>query len=396
MRRILLVDDEPRILEGLRRMLRGHRQEWELLFANGGPAALEQLGGGPVDVVITDMRMPGMDGAELLGRVAQVAPDTIRIVLSGQTDADAATRTVPVAHQFLTKPCDATVLCEVVDRTCALRDLLASPGLRRLIGSVDALPSAPLIWHSLGRALRDPQSSVDQIAAIIEQDAGLSAKMLQLVNSSFFGQRRQVTSVGHATHLLGTGLIRSLALAQHVFSAGFSVAAGGWTVEEEQAHGLAVARMAQVLVDDAGVVEAAFAAGLLHDVGKLILATRLPQAFGDDQRESRVRQVPLHRVELARAGVSHAEVGAYLLGLWGLPHLVVEAVAHHHLPSRVGPGDQRVLLAVHVADALVHERREGAERAELLLDHETLRSAGWVSRLDSARALLAELESEEA
>ena len=143
MRRILFVDDEPRILEGLRRMLHGERDHWDLRFAGSGAAALAELAREPADVVVTDMRMPGMDGAELLARVATVAPDAIRIVLSGQTDDLASTRTVPVAHQFLTKPCQAQVLREVVERACALRELLASPGLRRLIKTVDTLPSVP-------------------------------------------------------------------------------------------------------------------------------------------------------------------------------------------------------------------------------------------------------------
>ncbi|MBK9067169.1 MAG: HDOD domain-containing protein [Gemmatimonadetes bacterium] len=394
MRRILFVDDEPRILEGLRRMLHGERGHWDLRFAGSGAAALAELAREPADVVVTDMRMPGMDGAELLARVATVAPDAIRIVLSGQTDDLASTRTVPVAHQFLTKPCQAQVLREVVERACALRELLASPGLRRLIGTVDTLPSVPAIWHELGRVLGDPASSVGQLAEIIEQDAGLSARVLHLVNSAFFGQRRQVTSVAQATSLLGTGLIRSLALAQHVFSTGFTATAVGCTVEAEQAHGLAVARLARALPGDAALAETAFSAGLLHDVGKLILATRLPQAFADDLRQSRALQVPLHDIELRRAGVTHAEVGAYLLGLWGLPHPVLEAVAHHHRPGRVIPGDRRVVLAVHVADALIHERDEGAGRAAARLDLEVLAEAGWSRRLDEWRARAEELEAE--
>ena len=394
MRRILFVDDEPRILDGLRRMLHDERAHWDLRFATSGTAALAELAREPADVVVTDMRMPGMDGAELLARVATVAPDAIRIVLSGQTDDVASTRTVPVAHQFLTKPCQAQVLREVVERACALRELLSSPGLRRLIGTVDTLPSVPAIWHALGRALADPGSSVGQIAEIIEQDAGLSARVLHLVNSAFFGQRRQVTSVAQATSLLGTGLIRSLALAQHVFSTGFGATGAGCTVEGEQAHGLAVARLARVLPDDAALAETAFAAGLLHDVGKLILATRLPQAFADDLRQSRALQVPLHDIELRRAGVTHAEVGAYLLGLWGLPHPVLEAVAHHHRPGRVVPGDRRVVLAVHVADALVHEREEGPGRAAARLDLEVLSLAGWSRRLDEWRARVDALEDD--
>ncbi|MEO8634554.1 MAG: response regulator [Gemmatimonadales bacterium] len=380
MRRILFVDDEPCILDGLRRLLHRERGEWELLSAASGSAALEEMARGPVDVVLTDMRMPGMDGAALLEQVAQRYPDTIRLVLSGQTDTAAASRAILVAHQFLTKPCAAMEIRTVIDRACALRDLLRSPGLRRIVGGMESLPSAPTVWIALRRALGDEGASVSQISVIIEQDAGLGAKVLQLVNSSFFGQAREISSIAHATTLLGTGTIRALALAEQFFGSGLSPGRG-CSLEEERNHALAVARLARHILPGQPAGEAAFTAGLLHDVGKLILAARLPQPFLDDLGEARLRGLPLHRVELSRTNVCHAEVGAYLLGLWGLPHEVVEAVAHHHAPDRVAGGDRRALVAVHVADALVHGISDGPGAIDQRLDSVSVAELGWTGQL---------------
>ncbi len=394
MRRILFVDDEAKILDGFRRLLHRERGEWEVLLANSGAAALEEMARAPVDVVLSDMRMPGMDGAALLEQVALRYPDTIRIVLSGQTDAEAARRALPVAHQFLTKPCQVTEVREVVNRAFALRDALRSPGLRRIVGNMDGLPTVPAVWLAMRRILASTGASVDQIAALIEQDAGLSAKMLQLVNSSFFGHGRQVTGIAQATILLGTGVIRSLATAEQLFSAAFTARQPGCTLEREQAHGIAVGRLAQRIVADPALSEAAFSAGLLHDLGKLILASRLPQTFADDLAEAARRGVPLHRVEHERAGVSHAEVGAYLLSLWGLPRSITEAVAYHHTPSAAEPGDQRVLLAVHLADALTHGGTEGPEAEAMRLDPVAVGDAGSPEALDHWRDLAGTLAEE--
>jgi putative nucleotidyltransferase with HDIG domain len=395
MRRILFVDDEPRTLGALARMLHQRRSRWVALFAGSGEEALEELGRAPVDVLVTEMRMPGMDGATLLQRIAARSPETIRIVLSGQTDTEVATRALAVAHQFLTKPCEPAALCEVMDRVCALRDLLQIPELRRLVGSVDALPAVPEVWHRLGHTLADPASSVAQIAGILQQDAGLTAKVLQLVNSAFFGQRRQLTDVHQATSLLGTGLIRSLALVHHLFGPQFVTDLPGFTLEGAQAHALAVARLAQQMLPRRGDAEAAFTAGLLHDVGKLILARGHPCPPAAEAGADAPAGVACHRVEGEGWAVGHAEVGAYLLGLWGLPVPVVEAVAHHHQPERVGPGDRSVLLAVPVANALVHECHEGPPAAESRLDSALLEQAGWTARLEDCRELAARQFAEE-
>ncbi len=390
MRQILFVDDEPRILDGLKRMLRPMREEWEMRFAQGGEAALTELAGWSADVVITDMRMPLMDGATLLEQVATRWPGVIRMVLSGQTDDDAAVRAVPVAHQFLMKPCDGQVLRGIIERACSLRDLLDNPGLRQAVGTIDALPPAPATYVALGRALQEPAASVEDIAAIIERDGALTAKLLQLVNSAFFGMPREVTSIAQGVALLGAGRIRSLTLAHEVFAGGRWGSPAGLSLEAEQNHSVEVAALARQLVAPVTQADTALAAGLLHDVGKLILGGRHPGQFQVDLGRSRAAGRPLHEIERERNGLSHAEVGAYLLGLWGLPHSVVEAVANHHAPDRIPEAGRQITAAVHLADALIHEGRGGGP---VPLSDAAVTALGGPGRMEGWRELAARVVS---
>jgi YesN/AraC family two-component response regulator len=217
MKRILFVDDESKVLDGMRRMLHADRQRWDLQFAVGGEAALQACEAGGFDVVISDMRMPGMDGATLLGHIRDRFPSTARIVLSGYSDGGLSTRAVPVAHRFLTKPCNGVDLRAMIEKVCILQDLLATAELRRIIGSIGELPSLSSTYTSLLQALRDDNSSIHTVAQIIAHDMGMSAKVLQLVNSAFFGLAQTVTTVQSAASFLGLETIKNLALASEAF-----------------------------------------------------------------------------------------------------------------------------------------------------------------------------------
>src|SRR5208337_2001432 len=217
MRRVLFVDDEPRILEGLRRMLRPQRHEWEMAFAPGGEAALALMEASPFDVIVSDMRMAGMDGATLLCRVRELYPQMVRIVLSGHTELSTALRVVPVAHQFLAKPCDAEMLRVAIERACHLKALLHDDSIRRTVGALCELPSLPRTYHALTLALADPDTSIQRIAGIVELDVGISTKVLQLVNSAFFGIARSITNIQNAVSYLGISTLKSLVLSVEVF-----------------------------------------------------------------------------------------------------------------------------------------------------------------------------------
>jgi CheY-like chemotaxis protein len=217
--RVMFVDDEQRVLDGLRRMLRPRHRQWAMRFAGSGAQALELLDAEPVQILVTDMRMPGMDGAELLAEVRERHPETVRIILSGQAEEDAALRAVPVAHQFLTKPCDADTLIDALERAAALHRLLGDASLREAVGGVDSLPSPPAIWLALNERLRDPDADPAEVAGIAARDPAISAKLLQMVNSSFVGLARRLSSVEDAVAYLGLQTVRSLGLSIGAFRA---------------------------------------------------------------------------------------------------------------------------------------------------------------------------------
>ena len=244
MKRVLFVDDEPQMLSGLQRLLRPQRHEWDMKFAEGGEQALVALEETPYDVIVTDMRMPGMDGVTLLEQVKDQWPQMVRIILSGYTELEATLRTLPVAHQFLSKPCDPGRLKDVVERACALQSLLSREALRATIAQMGDLPSQPGVYLKLAEALGDPATSMADVARLIEQDIAMSAKCLQLVNSAFFGLGR-VTSVQQAVSYLGTDMVKALVFTVEVFHA-FQPApgAGGFDLDALQSHSLLVARLA--------------------------------------------------------------------------------------------------------------------------------------------------------
>lgn len=356
MKRILFVDDESEILDGFRRILHADRKRWDMQFAVGGEAALRACEAGSFDVVISDLRMPGMDGATLLGRVRDRFPSTARIVLSGYSEVALATRTVPVAHRFLTKPCNASEIKSMIERVCTLQDLLGAPEVRRAVGTIGELPSLSHTYTSLTQAVNDPTTSITQVADIIGQDVAMSAKVLQLVNSAFFRLAQRVSNVQNAVAYLGTETIKNLALASEafrVFLPDGRIPQG--VCESIQLHAQRTAAIAGILPVDPKTRDVTVAAALLHDIGSLVLASGMPDTFCSALSRARERKCETFEAEEELLGTSHAEIGAYLLGLWGVPNEAVEAMAHHHRPTRIPHSGFDCSTAVYVADLLAHE-----------------------------------------
>jgi HD-like signal output (HDOD) protein len=328
--RILFVDDEPMVLDALRNAMRSKRKEWDMVFKSNGTAALLELERAQVDVIVSDMRMREMDGAEFLSKASKLCPGATRIVLSGHMEESSLARAAITAHRYLTKPCTNELLCSSISRSLELRTLLQNERIRASIGGIESLPAVPSVYRALSEALGSERASSEQIAKIVEQDVGIGAKILQLVNSSFFGLPRKTTSLLQAVRYLGTSTIRSLVLSHSVFE---QLGQRNQALAENgQEHALQCARIARRLLNGGPEADLAFTAGLLHDVGSLVLASRMPDEYAEICEHAAANGVPIHDVESERLGVSHAQVGAYLLGLWGLPHEVLELVLFHHAP----------------------------------------------------------------
>jgi HD-like signal output (HDOD) protein len=392
-KRILFVDDEPMVLTGLKRSLRPMRSEWEMVFAAGGDEALTAMDQQTFDIIVTDMRMPGMDGAELLKEVQKRSPHTLRMVLSGQSDRETILRSVNPAHQFVSKPCESEELKSRLARIFALGDLLKNPVLRELVTKLDYLPSLPGIYLQLNQELSRGEPSLQRIDELIAADMAMTAKILKLVNSAFFGLPCEISRASHAVKLLGLETLRTLVLTAHIFDQFQSPLLTAEDVQQISDHSLAVSRSARTIAllehADQATQDGSCTAGLLHDAGKLILASTLGKQYSEVLEYSERANVGLYAAERELLGCSHAQVAAYLYGLWGLPSTIVDAVAWHHQPAGSLSTKFSPLAAVHMASAYHDEKRNSRLRDRTPVDTAFLagigcaeREAAWRSRLD--------------
>jgi putative nucleotidyltransferase with HDIG domain len=336
-------------------------------FAESGAKAIEALERAHFDVVVTDMRMPGMDGAELLQVVRDRWPDAIRIVLSGYAELQQVVRLVPYAHQYYSKPCEAGQLENLIERCLQLHELLHQPTLRAVVGRVSKLPSIPKVYAQLQQLLTSDDASVHQVARLISTDAAIAAKLLQLVNSAFFRLARRITGIEQAVNHLGFGAIRNLVLSAEVFSSWPGQGAKCvLSLDKLQSHVHKVAAAARALVAETPPkADDALLAGLLHDIGYWVLSNECQAELTQSVALAVAENIPLYQAETRIIGASHAQVGAYLLGLWGLPYPVIEAVAHHHTPESVAQSEFDPLAAVAIAHALLPEDDTSAFDASL-------------------------------
>ncbi len=380
---ILFVDDEPNILEGLQRMLRSMRHDWKMSFVGSGNEALVYLKEHPMDVIVSDMKMPGLDGAGLLTEVRNQYPQTIRIILSGYSEKDMIMKSLGTTHQYLSKPCDAEILKATVTRVCNLRNLLTDERLRRLVSQMPTIPSLPTLYSDLLVELNKPEPSTRKVGEIVKKDMGMTVKILQIVNSAFFGLQRRISDTNEAVEFLGLDTISSLTLGLGVISQFESSTPSQLILNKLWKHSLAVGVLAQKLAKSENPLVAvdAFTAGLLHDIGEVVLAVNLPEQF--DEVQQLVKHENLSRLEAEQQvfETTHAEVGAYLLGLWGLPTQVVEAVAFHHTPNDYHTDIFTALTAVHAADAIDHlGNSDNSKMQSPFYDEEYLKKLGLLEK----------------
>lgn len=397
MKRVLFVDDEPNILSGIRRMLRGFRKEWDMHFVGSGLDGLAILEQKDFDIVISDMKMPGMDGAEFLSRVKEIYPDTIRIILSGQSEKASVMKSVGPTHQFLAKPCEPEILQATIRQAYALKDVLNNEKLQALAGSLDTIPSLPKAYGEIVAELQNPNSSLERIGKIIERDIGMSAKILKIVNSAYFGLLRPVITVTRAAAYLGLETVTALVMSAEIFSAFDETSCPGFSLDGLWNHSMATGAAARAILQaeaaDGAWAEDAFTAATLHDVGTLILAGNLPEQFVKVQKMVEAG-ANLDEAEREVFGSTHGEVGAYLMGIWGLNNSIVEAIAFHAEPSKASSEGFAVVSVVHAAEFFASEASEGRHEADL--DMEYLEKIGKADRVDAWRAACATKLEEEA
>lgn len=385
MKRILLVDDEPETLVELKARLETVRAPWELVCATSSDEALDVLASDPCDLVVADPEQEARAGQSLFAEVKGRYPSIVRLMLLDPGERATAARAAGEAHMFLPRTCSAELLRTSIARATALRDVLVNARLLDLVRKLDRLPSMPTLYFELVEAMKDPNATVESLGAIISQDLGMTGKILKLVNSPLFGLREKIAAPGQAATFLGLDTLKSLVLSVGVFSQFDEKQLKYISAQETWEHAMKVASYARAILTcehaTKSMLEEGFLAGMMHDAGKLVLATNRPERFNAAHVFAERTDADTADFERRLFGASHAAVGGYLLGQWGLPSGVIEAVLFHHTPRLWIGEDFSPLCAVHVANALAHVDLDDPHAQLRELDSDYLERLGLAGRL---------------
>lgn len=378
--RVLFVDDEPLIREYyslLGGILGSDYEIFAVASAREGLTFLQQT---PVDIVVSDLVMPEMNGKEFMGEVARRHPESMRIVLSGYDDQLTVAQSLMFGHRYMSKPFDLKNLAAVLNRICRLKYQIGGDKVKKIVSALGALPTPPKIFQRLVKALNSEFTSLQEVADIVQEDPGLTLKLLQIANSAYFGGGRRTVTTAEAVQLVGVEILRGLALCVHAFKFYSDRKITSLSASALWEHSIETAHHAQRLAVleelPRNRCDEAFVVGLLHDIGKLVMAANADPDYAEVMNRTQNGALPAEDAELNIFGATHAQIGAYLLGLWGLPDEVVDAVDLHHDLGGSGQTGFTPLIAVHVAQCL----SRAANRLNRL-NLEYLRQAGLEERV---------------
>ena len=356
-RHILVVNPDAREGSALAAQLHQANSSWRIEPVVDLASFERLLRGRPADALIVEGSLPGLQPEALFKTASTQCPAAFRLALSGHYDQGTTLRTMGYAHQNLWKPCSFAEVQSALARAFALRDALHNDRLQLLIAQINTLPSLPRLYLDFLDEIRRKHPSTERLGDIIRQDLSLCSKILQMVNSAFFGLPHKIDNPEEALLHLGLENVRALVLSIQVFSLFDRVEVKPFSLEALWEHSWRVDGLARRIASfeerPAEEVETAFTAGLLHDLGKLVLVSGVPRAWREAIEAAEARSIPLWQAERSRLAATHAEVGAALLALWGISDPIVEAVAFHHEPEVSGSNSFCALTAVHVANLLV-------------------------------------------
>ena len=359
-KKILFVDDEEKILHGLQRSLYSLKNEYELFFEISANDALDFLKNEKIDVIVSDMRMPEMNGLQLLEKVRELYPDVVRIILSGYSDRDMVLKSIELAHQYLSKPCDIEVLKNAIKKAFDIREILKQEDLKLLLSKLVKIPSLPNLYLKLLGELSSENISIEKISKIIASDIGMSIKILQVVNSHFFGIKKGIINIETAVKMLGLDIVKSLALSINVFDKFNQDLTPEFSIDKLMEHSIFCAKIAKQIAilekKDEIFINNSFLAGMLHDIGILIIAANLPEKYKEINKIVNEEKIDFFEAEKKVLNTTHSEVGAYLTKLWGLPDDIVDAIAFHHNPMKSTIKDYSILTIVYIANYLYYEK----------------------------------------
>ena len=392
-RRILFVGANLNLAKEFR--LAGESaNNWTVCWARTATEARELLDTEVFSAVVAENQLSDQTGSNFLDLVMARHPQVTRILRFGLNAARENLDGVGQAYHLFREPCDASKLLRLLQEMDTVRQSLPNPALPALMAKMRRLPSPPNLYFQVASEAASPDASVERIGELIARDPAAAAKLLQLANSAAFGLHREVNHPAEAVSYLGFDLTKSFLLVVHSFSFFEAVPAVRACLEPFWGHALRVGRYARQIAKaetkGSELVSQAFTAGLLHDVGKLLFAANLPREFGETLSRAQIQKCRPWEIETQLLGASHAELGAYMLGIWNLPMPIVEAVAWHHSPGQFPsqPSSFAPLTAVHAANVLEHEQR--AEPDQMLkpeFDLSYLERLGCASQLAEWRQI---------
>ncbi|MCB0317496.1 MAG: HDOD domain-containing protein [Bdellovibrionales bacterium] len=391
-KQVLFVDDESNILNGLKRMLRPMRDKWDMEFAGGGDEALDLVQRKCFDVIVTDIKMPQVNGATLLSKVKEICPFTVRLVLSGQAEIDSIFQVINSSHQFISKPCDPDVLSTRIINACNTRELLGSKEVKEIVSEFHSVPVLSQNLYAIRSLLQDENSNINQIAESVKKDIGLAVKVLHLVNSSYFGRAIETGNITKAVEILGKDLLKTLVFDNSTFRT-WTADPDVFCYERTTDHSVRVAEFAYSLakLEEISIdkCELAYTAGLLHELGRVLLAEKKPAVYKKIRSMVESGNYTLVKAEKELFTSSHPEIGAYLLSLWNLPKDIVDTIIFHKQPESYPHNEFNILSAVYVANTLDNCLNPAPRfRPSLILDEHYIQKLGKLHRIDEWRSLV--------
>jgi putative nucleotidyltransferase with HDIG domain len=388
-KKILLADADLRTIREFQLCL---GDQWNVVSATSGKAALQAMKQQSFEVLVATLDLPELDGAQLLNQARRKHPNIVRFILAPEADRERVMKKAHGAHQFLAKPLDTGTLRSTLERTLALGAWISNNSMRELVSRVRTFPSIPSIYLEIQAALRSPNATSSEVGAIIAKDMAMMTRLLQVLNSAFYGLTRKITDPAEAVGLLGFDAVKSLVVAIKLLTQYDKVKPVYFSIDKLWRHSTGVAAIAKELAlletGNLATADAAFTGGLIHDIGKVFLASSFDEQYKGVQVLASKQRVPLCEIEKEIFGATHGQIGAYLLGLWGMPLELLEIAAFHHQPARCAHESFNHLTAVHLANALDHELNPKiSETVPTTVNEEYIAGLGLLEKLPFWRQL---------
>jgi len=375
--RILVLSDNRADSENLPPAFADLPFGWKVHYSNSPADALCVLNQVEFDLIFVDLVDGPLAGIQFLHEVWLRHPRTIRFLLGTKFDSDVMLTCVMGSHQFLQKPLTSTSVRNTLERAEITDKLLQDKAVQSLVSRIRTFPARPTIYVEVMKELRSSNASAQTVGELVSKDLAISTKLIQVINTAPFGLLQPVTTPADAVLMLGMEITASLVLGIEAFSQLDHLRPLYFSIDQVWRHSQAVAlsarRIAEHFVADRDVAHDAFTAGLLHDLGKIAMAMNIEEQYNSALLAAREQKVRFWQAEKDLLGTTHAEAGAYLLSLWGLPGSIIESVASHHLPASRVDRSFSAVTAVHLANTLEYARlsiEAGKTEFELDLDYD--------------------------